>query len=247
MNNEESDWEFDFDLSDRIAFFDKVVDRPNLLFKTSEKNITGFILTIKNSSLEEAERRRDKIAIILKYILTIKSGMPIDVNLKGYHSIPRADKSSHVTTLFKNSYRILGGFKTLDLTSSEIQSIMNCSESQSLKYQYLTKAIFHYYNKNPVDSIKEIFRLVSENTTFPDYEKLKALRDIFSHKPPYWKETRDLFSKHFKEDSFDYKKFDPDNCWIIINLESSKNQKLLNKLASDSIEIVRKDLKLPRS
>jgi len=44
----------------------------------------------------------------------------------------QAEDDGDVTTLFRNRYRILGGFKTLDFNSSDIQSILNCSESQSL-------------------------------------------------------------------------------------------------------------------
>ncbi len=245
-DSEVSDWVFDFNLSEKIEYFENVVDLPNLTFKKSEKNVTGCIYTVKNSTFEDAEKKYHDKSRNLKYILTIKSGMPIDIYLKGYHSIPKEGNFAHVSSSFRNSYRILGGFKNLDLSSPEIHSILTGSESKNLKYQYLAKAIFHYFYGNSADCIKEIFKLISENSQFPNYEKLKVLRDIFSHKPQYVKETMELFLKHFDSNSFDYRKYDPDNCWIIIDLESNKNVRTLNKLSKDSIEMLRNELKLPR-
>ena len=63
---------------------------------------------------------------------------------------------------------------------------------------------------------------------------------MFSHRPPYWNETKDSFLEIFNEDSFDYTRYDPDNCWINIDLESNKSQRLLNKLAKDFIESIQK-------
>lgn len=73
----------------------------------------------------------------------------------------------------------------------------------------------------------------------PDYEKCKVIRDIFSHRPHYQKDTMIRFLKYFNDKSFDYKRFDPDNGWIIIDMESSKSKQVLGQLIDDCIKSIR--------
>lgn len=246
MNNEYADWIFDCNLSDKIPFLDEVIDSPTIMFKKTAKHIIGFLLIVRNSLLEDAEKKAANKAKNLKCILTIKSGMPIQVNIKGYHSLPKQGQTGRVSASFTFRYRIGGSFKKLDLNMPLIQSIINSTRSESLKYELATKAVFHYYNGNPADCIKELFVLVESDELFPDYKKYKVLRNMFSHRPPYRKETKDLFLEIFNEDSFDYTRYDPDNCWINVDLESNKSQRLLNKLAKDFIDSIRKDFDLVR-
>ena len=247
-----ADWRFDYNLSDKIPFLDEVIDYPTIIFKKTDKHIIGFYLIVKNSLQEDAENKAAKKAKNLKCILTIKSGMPIEVNLREYHSLPKEGQTGCVSASFTSRYKIEGSFKNLDLNMPLIQTIINSTQTKSLKYKYATKGIFHYYNGNPIECIKELFKIVEkknekkEKKLPPDYKKYKVLRNMYSHKLPYLKKTRNLFLEVFNQESFDYMKYDPDGCWIIINLESNKNQRILNKLANDFIEWIRNDFGLVR-
>lgn len=246
MDNEPADWMFDCNLSDKIPVLDEVIDSPTIVFKKTAKYVIGFLLIVRNSLLEDAQKKAANKAKNLKCILTIKSGMPIEVNIKGYHILPKEGQSGRVSASFTFRYRIEGSFKKLDLNTPHIQSIINSTQTKSLKYELAAKAVFHYYNGNPVDCIKELFMIMENDELFPQYKKYKVLCNMFSHRPPYWKETTDLFLEIFNEDSFDYIRYDPENCWIDIDLESNKSQRFLNKLANDFIESIRKDFDLLR-
>jgi hypothetical protein len=97
---------------------------------------------------------------------------------------------------------------------------------------------------NPIDCIKESFRVIEDNKKFHNYCKYKILRDIFSHKLPYTRETVELFGKCFSPNPFECKKFEPENGWIIIDLDSNKNQRLLSKIAIELRSQIREYLRL---
>jgi hypothetical protein len=90
-----------------------------------------------------------------------------------------------------------------------------------------------------VDCIKELFKVIETNKSFPDYEKYESVRDLFSHRPQYFKPTVEKFLKYFNDKSFDYKKFDPHNGWIIIDLESSKSKQVLGQSIDDCIKTIK--------
>jgi hypothetical protein len=242
--NEIADWNIDFDISERLEFTGKISDSNTIKFRKVDNYITGFTVTVKNSTMEDAERKGREKARNLKNILTIKSGIPLEEIFKSLESIPKPGQDKHIQGEFVLSTGgIKGGIDNLDLNDSNIQSIINSREPQNLKYEYFTKGIFYYYNSNPVDCIKESFRVIEDNKNFYDYYKYKVLRDIFSHKPPYIKETIELFDKCFSPNPFECKKFEPQNGWIIIDLDSNKNQRLLNKIAIELRSQIRKFFK----
>jgi hypothetical protein len=243
--NEITDWILEFDLSEKIAFLDAVTDSAGIKFKTSGKYVTGFIFTLKNLTIKEAEKKGKNKAMNLKNILTIISGVPIEVYLKSLHSEPKPGKPGHVRGSFRVSLGgIEGGFNKLDANLSEIQSIINSQEPSNLKYEYASKGIFYYYNLNPIECIKELFKVIVDQKTFFNYNKYEVIRNIFSHSPPYKKETIDSFLKIFNPNDFEFKKFVPNNGWLIFDIDSNKNLRIFNSLASRFISDVRKYLKL---
>jgi len=230
--NKKADWNVDFEISKRLEFIGNILDSNTIKFRKSDNCITGFNIIVKNTTMKDAEQKANDRAKNLKNILTIKSGMPIEIDLKSLESIPEPGQDKHIMGTFRIGLGgIDGGIHNLDLNDSNIQLIINSNGQNSLKYEYVSKGIFYYYNLNPIDCIKELFRVIENNKNFPDYDKYKVLRDMYSHDQPYEKKTVELFSKCFTPNSFEYKKFDPGNGWIIIDLDSNKNMRLLNKLA----------------
>ena len=148
--NEIADWTLDFDLSQKLEFIGNISDSESIKFKISEKYITGFVLKIKNSTLKEAERKGNYKAKNLKYILTIKSGQPMEVNLKSLQSIPKPGEVSHVQGTFKFSWSIGGGVDNLNINEPNIQTIINSQAPDNLKYEFVSNAIFYYYNGDPI-------------------------------------------------------------------------------------------------
>jgi hypothetical protein len=222
--------------SKKIEYLGKINSSSTIETKVSGNHITGFRFTIRQSSFEDAERKSNNRANNLKNYLIVESGVPTNINLMGYQNIKK-DGSRRVTGFFKLMGDINGGVNDLDLNNDHIKSIINYNEPKSRELDYLSKAIFHRYNNNLVDCIKELFKIIDK--TVPDYEKYKVIRDLYSHRPPYVKPTVEKFLNHFNDKSFDYKKFDPDNGWIIIDIESSRSKQVLGQLIDDCIKSIK--------
>jgi hypothetical protein len=75
--NEIADWDLNFEISERLEFTGEITDSNTIKFKKSDKNIVGFNLIIKNSTIKDAEEKGKDKTKNLKNILTIKSGMPL--------------------------------------------------------------------------------------------------------------------------------------------------------------------------
>lgn len=98
------DWVFTYNISKPIKYFGNIKDAPNIKINTDNKEITGFTITIKNSSYDDAEKKSKKKADNLANIITIKSGMPVEANLGSYHSFPKTNELSHVDKCLTLSY-----------------------------------------------------------------------------------------------------------------------------------------------
>lgn len=238
MNSEDDyDWVFDYELSNKIEYLGKINSSSMVEAKVSDNHITGFRITIRQCSFENAERKSNNKANNLKNYLIVESEVPTNINLIGYQNIPKRDGITRVTGFFKLMRDISGGLNDLDLDNDHIKSIINYNEPKSLELEYFSRAIFHRHNNNRVDCIKELFKIIDKS--IPEYEKYKVIRDLFSHKPQYHKATIIRFLKYFNDKSFDYKKFDPDNGWIIIDIESSKSKQVLHQIIKDCIEYIK--------
>lgn len=246
MNPDETaDWTIDYDLSKKLEFIGDTVNSESINFKTSGNLITGFVLTIKNSTLNQAEQKGDNKAKNLKNILTIKSGEPLQVNLKSLQSDPKPGKLGHLQkTCPINTGGISGAVKNINISEPDIQTIINSEAPDDLKYEFASKGILHYYNGYPIDCIKELFRVIEGEKDFPNFKQYKVIRDMYSHKLPYWENTTKLFKIAFNPNPFDCIKFDPDNGFIILDPSSNQNTRLLNKMAKEFTFEVRKLLKL---
>lgn len=245
MNPDEiADWTIDYDLSKKLEFIEDIVNSESINFKTSGNYITGFVLRIKNSTIKEAELKGGNKAKNLKNILTIKSGEPMEVNLKSLQSIPKPGEVSHVQGTFKISTSISGGVKNINLNEPNVQTIINSQAPDNLKYEIVSKGIFYYYNGDPIDCIKELFRVIEDRKDFRNFNKYKVIRDMYSHKLPYRKETTELFKVTFNPNPFECINFDPDNGFIILDPGSNKNTGLLYSMAKEFTTDVKILLKL---
>lgn len=74
MVDDASDWLFDYNLSDKIEYLDKITSSSTFEIKLEEKFITGFRITIRDSTFEEAQSKSFNKANNLKNYLIIKSG-----------------------------------------------------------------------------------------------------------------------------------------------------------------------------
>ena len=134
MHNIPSDWVFNFRLSKSIEILNNctMLNSPNIKFTKKENYLTGFTITIRDSYQDKAEQKSRDKAKRLADILTIKSGMPIEVNLADYHSVKKENELKHVTKTLTIIYNIDGGINNLDLNDSNIQNIIHSSKSKSL-------------------------------------------------------------------------------------------------------------------
>lgn len=244
-DDEVRDWIIDFDLDEKIELIGKITESRSVKFKISANFITGFNLLVKNTKMKAAEHNGLEKAKNIKNILTIKSGMPLKINLRGIQSVPISGKMGFGFGNFMiNLGGVKGGIAMLDINEANIQKVINSSGSQSLKYEIVSKAIFYYYHRYPIDCIKELFRLIEDDCNFPNYYKYKIIRNLFSHNLPYYEETIELFNLHFNPNPFDCNIFDPDKKVIILDLDSNKTMSIMYKLAGDFITDIKKNLKL---
>jgi hypothetical protein len=244
-----NDWVFTFNLSTPIEYLGQINDSPNIKININNNHITGFTITIKDSLYDKAEEKSRNKAINLSYIITIKSTMPVEAYLKSYHSrIPKGNQQlSIVQKNTRNGFQIDGAISDLDLNDSLITDITNSAFPDNLSYEHLSKAIFHNYNNNPSDCIKEGFKIVANNPSFSDsFNEYKSLRDFFSHSQTpghhYQRPTLDLFKTTFK-DTLDYT-LDYNSNRIEIDWKQKKNRDKLGSIADKFVRELKTYLKL---
>ena len=234
-------WVFTFNLSKPIKYLGKISDAPNIKLNTNDNNqITGFTITIKNLPYDKAEEKSNNKAKNLANIITIKSSMPVESNLASYHSIPKKNQLSKVVKTQRFGYQIDGAIQDLDLNENIIKLITDSTFPCNESYKYLSKAIFHYYNNNPIDCIKEGFRIIANDPDFScSFNEYKSIRDMNSHgQSPgqhYKQETIELFENTFPHNDFDYKS-DSSSGTITIDWKSDKNNKKLESIANKLVK-----------
>lgn len=248
--NNTRDWVFNFNLSIPIEYLGKITNTSNIEINTNNNHIAGFSITIKDLSYSEAEEKSKKKATNLANVMTIKSTMPVKTYLASYHSISK-NSSSTVGVSKATSYKIDGAIQDLDLSDTIIKEIITSSPPHSEYYRHLSKAIFHYYNNNNIDCIKEAYLIIENNPKFSSpsnsIDEYTALRNIFSHpRTPgnsYTKETFDLFINTFNQDDLDYIE-NSSSKTITIDVESKKNRDRFESIANKFVKEITAYLKL---
>ena len=146
-------------------------------------------------------------------------------------------KNGKVITDYSSThiYRVAGAPAKLNI-HDELIKIYKSSNPHIKQYiGYLAKAIIFYQKGFPDHSIIEAYKIVEPDETFIHYNMYFALRNILAHSPYYKKKTRRYFKESFNKDNFDYLKYDPDNKLIVLDLDSNKTLRKLNKIVVELI------------
>ena len=182
------------------------------------------------------QKKRAKIKqIILLILLQLNHVCQLRPILEVIIVYPKKNQLSKVGKTLTLGSKIDGAIRDLDLNEDIIKLITNSTFPCNESYKYLSKAIFHYYNNNPIDCIKEGFRIIANDSEFScSFDVYKSIRDMNSHgQSPgqhYKQDTIELFEKTFTHNDFEYKS-DSSSGTIIINWESDKNHKKLVSIA----------------
>lgn len=217
----------------------------NITFiKDANDNIEGFSIRVRSSDRDKAEKISKKIAANLERILTIKSGMTVQVVLSHLECKEEVTGHKQVGNLLTVVYGIGGGLNELDLTNPNIQKLLNSFPNFNLSY--LSRALHHFYMGHTAECIKEAFKVIEGNPTFNNYLKYKCIRNILSHteQQRFKVSTATDFDKYFGLGSFDLKRYDPSKGEIVIDYDSDKTKRTLFALAKDLVKDARAKLNL---
>lgn len=234
MCDDYGDWSFDFDLSKKIAVIN-LVNSENIQFKKSvdEKYVTGFTINVKNHVQNTAEIKAMNEASNLTKLLTIKSGIPLDANLVSHQGFRKNSKLIRIGRTFTFRYNIEGGIQDVDITDKNTIRMIESKSSENLDLQDLYTATLLYYNRQPTECIKVLYKIIENKKRIRGYHRYECLRHMFTHKPPYRSKTIEMFIQEFGQYSFEYKKYDPANGLILFDMTSAKNIQIFSKLARE--------------
>jgi hypothetical protein len=221
---------------------------PGIRFETKDtnnndgtKSITGFVVTVKASTQDEALNKAKTEAKRLVDILAVLSGGYLGYTLRG-HNMRNPDGRNTVSKTFVSSYNI-NSSELVDLSQGNFPKLIKTLEPQSRDLR-LVERLNHANNgleaaKNNLYEvmIKEFYLAMAEKAEARKYE---PLRDVLSHheqiKPDTMKKLEDKFGKGYFD--LPYCKFDH---------SSTKNIEHLQIQAKDLMEIamnyIRKELK----
>jgi hypothetical protein len=232
-------WDCTFCYSIRPRIYTKkATDTPNIkLIITPDGYIEGFDLLVNNTSIPNGEKERDKLADCLERILTIKSGMTLDVWPTRYRCKDKVTGHSHRQSSFIARSSRHGWIDVLNLSNKNIQNFLSMGTGQKL--EYLSEAVSSFYEGRLKESIITAFQIIERERSPPitDYKKFRCIRNILVHKTLEQyivNEFKSYFGKN-ANNLFDFKKYDPNNGIISLDLKSSKTKTTLNNLATDLI------------
>lgn len=186
---------------------------------------------------------RIPLAYLLSHLISIISHEYTIPNLGDYEAFDAAG-NKHIGSNLILMFSVEGAPAKLDMTN-QVTSILESDEPQIRTHLgYLAKAVVLEYEHFPDHSIIELFKIIENNVMFPLYDKFYALRNVLAHSPAYFPNTIKYFKEYFKDSTFDYLIYEPDNKIIILNLHSNKTQKELNKLLKELMNEIRKFFKI---
>jgi hypothetical protein len=233
-----------YTLSPKIPLTELPTDFPNvdsisIEFMTEKNYLTGFVLILKKE-LEETNGKNeiDKFSKFFTLLLCIKSDRHIQINPSNLEYI-RKDGTTRIGSHWAILYNIEGSAVKLNI-QEELLKISKSSKPHIKQYiSYLAKSIIFYQEKFPDHSIIESFKVIEYDKKFSNYNMYYALRNILAHSPrynePYYKDsTISYFKESFNKEDFDYIKYEP--TLIVLDLDSAKTQKKLNKIAIGFID-----------
>jgi hypothetical protein len=184
-------------------------------------------------ALDDSKRIADKIADFI----SSKIMQHVTVRKTGHHGIPKPGKTAPVSRSYTFINKIEGVQPILQFGYQDAIDVIKLNELQHSLLQRLSIAIKHHSSGCPVEALKEIYAIIENDRTFPNFDKLHGLRQVFTHSPrqsnrPYSREAIDNFKRYFNESTFDYLKYEPLSFLIIPDMNSQKTKLKLSELVS---------------
>jgi|SRR5215204_2834623 len=226
-------------LLSKIPFTELPIDFPRfnsitIEYITDQNYLTGFgIILDEELEQTEGEKEINQFSKFFTHLLCIKSDRHIRIYPSDFECIKK-DGSKRIGKSFIDRYDIEGSPVKLNI-QEELLKISKSSNPHIKQYvSYLAKAIIFYQEKFPDHSIIEGFKVIEYDKKFSNYNMYYSLRNILVHSPrytkPYYKDpTISYFKELFNKEDFDYIKYEP--TLIVLDLDSAKTQKKLNKIA----------------
>ena len=233
-----------FTLSPKIPLIELPTEIPKLdsisiEYITDKNYLTGFIIILeKELKRAEGEKVLDGFVKFFTHLICIKSNRHITSNPSGINYV-RKDGTLEIGDDLSIVYNIEGAPVKLNIQDDLIRISKSSKPHIKQHIGYLAKTIILHQEKFPDHSIIEAFKIIENNQNFKNYNMYFALRNILAHSPYYKDKTMYYFKGSFNKDDFDYLKYESENNLIVLDLDSAKTLKNLNKIAIELINHLR--------
>ena len=202
------DWIFEFGLTERCPYLS--IENSNSIQLKSEidehKNtrcITGFSISIKDSTEEESKDKVDRQAKVLTDIISVKRERYVSYYGIGYDMI-RPDKTHRVTRDLILRYNILKDLE-IDLKENKVASSIKNDLPQNQQFHHASLGLraseFELYDV----MVREFYQVIEIDKSILPNEcaKYEPLRNALSHLGELQMETRQGLEDNFGKDYFE--------------------------------------------
>jgi hypothetical protein len=237
---EETNWIFTFGLTERCLYSSIESSSSIELMTESDENqktryVTGFSISIKASSDEEARNKAERQAKVLTDIMSIKRERYVGYYILGHSMLlsDRPEKTYRVSKELIQRWNILKNLE-IDLKENKIASAVKNDLPQNLQFHHaslgLRAAQFELYDI----MIRELYQAIELDKSMLRNEcaKYEPVRHALSHPGELQADTRQALEKSFGKDYYEFTKrnqHDP---------TSPKNRDHLRAVANDLRRIV---------
>lgn len=202
------DWIFTFGLTERCPYM-SIENSSSIELKTEmdeDKNtryVTGFSMSIKDSSEEEAKNKAERQAKVLTDIISVKRERYVSYYGIGYNMI-RPDKTQRVTRDLILKYNILKDLE-IDLKDNKIASSIKNDLPQNQQFHHASLGLraseFELYDV----MVREFYQVIEIDKSILPNEcaKYEPLRNALSHLGELQMETRQGLEDNFGKDYFE--------------------------------------------
>ena len=241
--------DFNFTLTEERSFI-QIQPPPGIKLETKDNNdgtksVTGFVVTVKASTEDEALNRAKTEAKMLVDLLAVLSGGHLGFTLRG-HNIRSPDGRNTVSKILRSRYNI-NSSELVNLSQGNYPRLINTLNLKG-KERRLVERLNHANNgleaaKNELSEvmIKEFYLAIADKWKARKY---KPVRHVLSHHERLSLRTRKKLEHNFGKGYFDlpYGKFDHSSSK---NIERLRTQ--ANELRNKAMDYIRKELKKQKS
>jgi len=213
-------------------FYEKLPQVQNIKFLTIEKNkrnfISGFIITVENSTKNDAEKTAETLSTNLTYLLSISASRFSECHMRNSSFQEYGSKVKQMTTSLISKGDIL---LDVEIDENDIQKLESDPQFRQQIARIYT-AIRELVSDNNEGAIKELYSCIEYN--FPSsLSKYKYLRHCLTHDPPNAETRRNLENEY----GVDYFKFNSEGQF---DYNSPSNQERVAHESWDFLKEVRK-------